>query len=90
MLCVCARHGYSRGQQNHFLRWTFELSATPVFRTAGTVLRLDANGTWYVLASDVRADRVEQLHAQLKEYGYSLPVENIERTTASSLPTSAP
>jgi len=43
-----------------------------------------------VLASDVRADRVEQLLAQLKEYGYSLPVENIERTTASSLPKIAP
>jgi len=60
------------------------------FSHGGPVWRLDGNGTWYVLASDVRADRVEQLLAQRKEYGDSLPVENIERPTASSLPKIAP
>jgi hypothetical protein len=56
------------------------------FSHNGPVLRLDVDGTWHVLASDVRADHVEQLLAQLREFGYSLPVEDTDRGTADSFP----
>jgi N-acetyl-anhydromuramyl-L-alanine amidase AmpD len=36
--------------------------------------------------ADVRADRVAQLLAKLKEYGYSLPPEDKDRNAATSFP----
>jgi hypothetical protein len=56
------------------------------FSHNGPVLRVDVNGAWHVLASDVRADHVEQLLDKLKELGYSLPVDDTEQGAAESFP----
>lgn len=46
------------------------------FSHNGPVLKLDVDGTWYVLASEVRSDEVEQLLSKIRERGYSPPVES--------------
>jgi hypothetical protein len=47
-----------------------------LFSHNGPVLKLDVDGTWYVLASEVRSDEVERLLSKIREHGYSPPVES--------------